>query len=289
MSTTTLTAIVAGFPPGLRPPKPLPGENMLQLVIRNYPKQWRNCVDLLRRDYNASEAVCSKLSQGEAIADLSPDIQQQIERWVNFRLPTHRRTLQQLVEIRDGLKKRKGAPLQIELSEIIWPRPKNLPDDTEAKQAASLGATVVRLDGQERGLLDTESLLNHIHGDYFWILPGGTHLFGPTTEIALIRVLREFQKDPKLALYSDQCYCIIVRSSALRSLIASGKKLSPDLRENAKMLQEAGFQIASNSDPDTRLAEIEALYVGRDDRLRKTSKFVSETGGTSWWRRLLGG
>lgn len=285
MSTTKLTAIVAGLPPGLRSPKPLPGENMLQLVIRNYPKQWRNCVDLLRKHYNASEAVCSKLSQGEAIADLSPDIQQQIERWVNARLPTHRRTLQQLVELRDSFEKRKG---EIELSEIIWPRPKNLPDDTEAKQAASLGATVVRLDGQERSLLDIESLLNYIHGDYFWILPGGTHLFGPTTGIALIHVLREFQKDPKLALYSDQCYCIIFRSSALRSLIASGKKLSPDLHENAKMLQEAGFQMASNNDPGTRLAEIESLYKGRDDRLRKTSKFVSEARGTSWWRRLLG-
>jgi len=71
MSTIKLSAIVTGFPPGLRFPRPLPGESMLQLVIRNHPQEWRNCFERLREDFHASDAVCSSLSRGEAIADLA--------------------------------------------------------------------------------------------------------------------------------------------------------------------------------------------------------------------------
>ena len=294
MSMIKLTAIVTGFPPGLRPPTPLPGESMLQLVIRNHPQEWRNCLKRLRNDFDASEAVCSRLSQGEVIADLSPAISREVERFMNLRLPSHGRTLQGLADIRDQMMKPGGLSQlwQLEMTEIIWPRQKNPSGDTEAEEyAASLGATVVSVDGQERGPLDIGSLLKHIHGDYLWILPGGSRWSGPMSVMALIRVLRGFQENPKLALYSDQCYCMIYRTSALRALMSSGKTLSSELRDNARMLQEAGFQLASDNDPIHGLVEIESLYGGQHDRFSQMPSrrgTVSEAGRTSWWRRLLG-
>lgn len=294
MSKIKLTAIVTGFPPGLRPPTPLPGESMLQIVIRNHPRQWRNCLERFRNDFGASEAVCSRLSQGDVVADLSPVIRKEVERFMNLHLPSHGRTLQGLAEIRDQMMEPEGlAQLwQLELTEIIWPRLKNFSCDAEAQEyAASLGATVVGVGGQEGGPLDIGSLLQDIHGDYLWILPGGNRLSGAMTVVALIRVLRAFQENPKLALYSDQCYCMIYRTSALRALMASGKTLSAELRDNARMLQDVGFQITSDSDPIHGLVEIESLYGGQHDRFSQmpsSRASVSKVGRTSWWRRLLG-
>jgi len=293
-SKIKLSAIVSGFPAGFRPPKPLPGESLAQLVIRTHAYEWLNCIERLQEEFHASQELCSRLRKGDLAAVVDPVVKRQIERFMNLRLPSHERTLRGLAEIQERLQEPGGLnqlwPLQ--LTEIIWPRQKDTSGNTEAeKLAASLGVTVVAIDTLEPRPLDLGYLLKYVHGAYLWILPGGSRLSGPTTIMALSRVLRGFHENPKLALYSDQSYCMIYRTSALRTLIASGKTLSAELRDNARMLQEATFELAADNDPICRLVEVESLYGGPQDTLNKmhlSKRSSSRIGETSWWRRLLG-
>lgn len=287
MSKMTLSAIVTGFPPGVRDPTPLPGETVAQLVIRNHPQEWLNCVELLKREFQVPEDVCSRLRRGDLSAAADPVTQREIQRWFMMRLPTHGRTLQGLAELRKDMRGQLGQLWQLELSEIIWPRPKNPSGDMEAEKLAE-SLEVITIGAEQAGPLDLGSLLKHVHGDYLWILPGSSRLDGTLTMMALIRVLRAFQEKPKLALYYDQHYSMIYRTAALRALMASGNTLSAELRENARMLQQAGFELATD---DGRLVKIEPLYGGQDDRFtgkRSPEGRSSPTGRASWWRRLLG-
>lgn len=154
MSQITLSAIVTGFPPG---------ETVAQLVIRNYRQEWLNCVELLKRDFQVPEEVCSRLRRGN-IATADPATQREIERWFMMRLPTHGRTLQGLADLRKDMRGGLGQLWQVELSEIIWLRPKNPSGDREAeKLAEALG--VITIGAEKPGSLDLGSLLKHVHGD----------------------------------------------------------------------------------------------------------------------------
>jgi len=288
MSQITLSAIVTGFPPGLRPPKPLPGETLAQLVIRNHQQEWRNCVERLKKDFHVPEEVCARLRRGDTAAAVDPTAQREIERFINLRLPSHGRTLQGLAEIREQMREPGGLSQvwELQLIEIIWPRQKNPSGDRKAEEfAASLGVTVLGIDTEKPGPLDLGYLLKRVHGEFLWILPGGSRLSGPMTIMALIRVLRGFQEKPKLGLYSDQCYSMIYRTSALRALVASGKTPSSELRDNAKMLQEAGFELSADNDPNHGLVEIESLYGGQHDphsQMESGRGARSRTESTSW-------
>ena len=46
-----LTAVLNRFPSNLIAPKPLPGETILQCVVRNYPREWQNCLERREKDY----------------------------------------------------------------------------------------------------------------------------------------------------------------------------------------------------------------------------------------------
>jgi hypothetical protein len=263
MSKITLSAIVTGFPPGVHPPTPLPGETLAQLVVRNHPQEWLNCVERLEREFHIPKEVCSRLRRGEIAAAADPVTRREIERFMNLRLPSHGRTLQGLADLRKAMREDfLGQMWQLEFSEIIWPRQKNPSGNMETEKfAESLGVIVI--GAEKAGPLDLGSLLKYVHGDYLWILPGGSRLRGtPLTMMALIHVLRAFQENPKLALYNDPPYCMIYRTAALRALMAAGKALSAELSENARMLQQAGFELAADDDPRSRIVEIEPLYGG---------------------------
>ncbi len=292
MERATLSVIQGGFPPELRVPKPLPGESLAQLVIRNHPQEWRNCVERLGNDFGVSEAVCARLLRGEVSAVSDEAAQDQIEGFMNFRLPSHGRTLQGLAELREALRApRLGKFVQIELTEIIWPW-QGPPRDPRAESLAeSLGVIVVDFDTAEAGPIDLESLLDHVHGDFLWVLPGGTRVWGAMAVMALTRVLRTFQERPKMALYSDQHYSQIYRTEALRALLKAGKALSADARENGRLLQEADFGIAADDERMHALAELEPLYGGPPDDFPQSlagGKTSRHTARGSWWRRLLG-
>ncbi len=294
MSQVTLSAIVTGFPAGLRQPKPQPGETLVQLVIRNHAQEWRACVERLAKDLHVPEEVCARLREGDTTGVVDPAAWPEIEQFMNQRLPSHGRTLQGLADLRKRMLESGGLslPWRLELSEIIWPRQRNPTGDRSAEMfAESLGAVVVSVDSEKPGPLDLGSLLQHIHGDYIWILPGGSRLSGPRVSMALTRVIRGFQERPKVALYSDQCYSMVYRTAALRALIANGKTLSAELRDNAVMLQQAGFELAADSDSIHSLVEIEPVYREQHEQLHKPLQEEKRTESpaerTPWWKRMM--
>lgn len=270
MSKITITALVTGSPPELRRPKPLPGENIFQLVIRNHLEQWQNCIERLKKDFNVDDEICSSLLRGEQFELLDIAVKRVIARFMNHHLPTQGRTLEGIADLRKELEKPGFRdPWNIQLTEIIWPRLKNPNVDKQTENVAlSFGVTIVEIE-QELISLGIGSFMDQIHGDYIWILPAGTQLLGNRTETGLLLVLTLFKENPRLALYSDQCYCVIYRTSALRALIESGKKLSSENRDNARMLEEAGFELAADNDPIHNLVKLESIYGGKCDSNRK--------------------
>ena len=266
---------------------------MLQLVIRNNPQQWCNCLERLKKDFRVPEEICAHLRRGETVTTIDPAAQREIELFMNLRLPSHGRTLQGLAAIRDQMLGPAGLSRlwPLKLGQIIWPRQKHPSGDTEAKKlAAALGVTILNVPSENPRPLDLGSLLKHVQGDFFWILPGGSRLSGPMTIMALIRVLRSFQDKPQQASYSDQCYSVVYRTAALRALTAGGSTLSAELRENARMLHEAGYELAADNDPIHALAEIESLYGGKHNRnteARPAKDTFRAAGLRSWCRRIL--
>jgi hypothetical protein len=287
MSGITLSAIVSGFPPELRSPRPLPGETMAELVIRNHRQEWLNLADRLRREFHVSEDVYSRLRAAQWHTAADPAVRREIEWWMNMRLPTHGRTLRGLAELRDDMRGPMGQIWQLELVDIIWPRQNDPSGNTDAEQLAeSLG--VIYAGAPQAGPLDIGSLLRYVHGDYLWILPGGT-LLSPVTTMALLRVLRAFHDNGQLALYYDRGHSMIYRTAALQALLSASRTLSADLRENARMLQEAGFELAANDDPRVSLVELEPLYGGEgrgaSGRRLAAGRRSPATQSSTWPRR----
>ena len=258
MKQVEMTALMTGFPPGISTPKPLPGETLGQLVIRNYPREWRNCVAMLGSEFAVGSAICDQLLRGGLNENLNKSAQDEIKRFMTRRLPSYGRTLDGLAEVRRYFADHRAGSLRVSLCNILWPRQIGLAGEAEAEEMSKV-LEVESLIVDQAGPLDLGAVLQHVCGEYLWILPGGSRLDGPTTVMRLNRVLLSFESDAKLALYSDQLYCKLYRTRALRTLMASGQVLSANLGESARMLVDAGFQV-SVGDPAMPLAEIEALY-----------------------------
>jgi hypothetical protein len=241
---------------------------MMQLVIRNHPRQWNNCLERLQKEIHLSPELAARLRSGQSIPGLDPMLLREIERFMNRHLPSHGRTLMELAEMRDQW--RGEDPLakiwNLRIVQILWPRQKDPSGNDQAEKfAESLGVTIPMLNdnNNEPGPMDMNALLKHVQGDYLWIIPGGTRLASAFATMSLVRVLRSFEEKPKLGSYSDQCYCLIYRTAALRTLIASGRTLSSESRENGRMLHDAGFEFAADNDLNLALAILEPFYGGK--------------------------
>lgn len=283
MGRITLSVIVGGFPAELRSPRPLPGETWTELVIRNHLQEWLNLADRIRKERQLSDEAYSRLRAGHIPAAGDPAVRREIDRWMNLRLPRHGRTLQGLAELRDQMRGDLGQIWQLELADIICPRQRDPSGNTDFRRLAeSLGAVTVEV--AEAGPMDLGALIGYVHGDYLWILPGGTRL--SATMIALIPVMLAFQGNERLALYHDGSYSMIYRTAALRALLAAGMTLSGDLGENARKLQEAGFELVAD-DAGLSLAELEPIYGGQVRRLpegQPAGRGSPATRSPSGWR-----
>jgi len=292
MDTTTLSAIVTGNPPGLRSPKPLPGETWVQMIIRNFPDEWQNCIERMNGEFGFSDGVKHQLRKGDLSGVTNPLMQDRIARFVNFQSPTHGRTLYGLADLRNQLRKpdaigglNQGHPIQ--LIEILWPHIQIPSRDGKAEQLAkSLDVTIIK--DMVPGSMDVGSLLNYIHGDFVWILPGGSRI-SSFASLLLFRILNFFQENPNLAVFSDMGYCIIIRTEALRMVTANAKRSSSELQNSAKLMKEAGYDAAGDS--IFNLVEIEPLYGGKPiypNENQSKKRHIDQTERTSWWRRRLG-
>jgi hypothetical protein len=293
MSAVSVSALVTGFPPQLRVPKPLAGETLAQLVFRNHPDEWRNCVERLERDSHVPKDVCEHLRRGDLQKVTDPAIKAEVERFLNLRLPSHGRTFLGLTELRAELREPviktllAGAPY--ELLEILWPRQPHPGGDRSAEALAEAqGVAVISLPAGPGREMSWADLLPHVHGKYLWVLPGGTRLFAPTVALNLGRVVRWFESSPLLAMFSDQCFSMVYRTEVLRGLLGQGKALSPQAQQIARLLQESGYQLAADATPAARLTELEAAYGGDGPTTSEIFKGMVRPGasGQPWWKRL---
>jgi hypothetical protein len=285
-SKMTLTALVTGFPAGLRQPKPLPGENLFQLVIRNHPREWRNCVERLTSDFGVSSDQAGALLKGQLEVIQDAKVRNQIERFMNSRLPSHSRTFRCLKKLRDDLQSEPYlSTSNYEIIEILWPRQRDPSgDQTVEKLAAGLGVNVIPTPTDGSLQLNLADFLPHIHGQFLWLVPGGTKFMSAITALQLDRVMRYFQQMPRGAMYLDSAFSIIYRTSALSDLVGRGQYLSPESREMARNLDLAGYKFAADDDPEDALCELEPEYGGP----RRKIQTVTES-RSPWWKRIFGG
>lgn len=88
------------------------------------------------------------------------------------------------------------------------------------------------------------------------------------------------ESNPSIAMYFDGSYSVIYRVSALKEIATRRGLISANLQENAKMLQEAGYLLCSDTDLESALCEIEQIYGGNYPFPRPQK--------TGWFRRLFG-
>jgi hypothetical protein len=276
----TLSAIETGFPTYIRRPKPLPGETLGQLVIRNHPQEWRNFVDRLANEKGLSSSTCSRLLDGQLdTQDLR--VRHEIEQFMNYRLPGHLRTLKSLADLREQLKK---SPI-LNLLEIIWPMQPD-PDGNirHREQAERLGVTVIPAPVGPREL-DLSTLLPHINGDFMWLVPGGTKFFAMLVAMSLARTIPHLAESEKRAFYGDGGGSFIYKVAVLRELLRRGQPLPANSCEMARVFHENGFELASNK--NEILCELEKEYGGRDPEEIEWLWERNKDKSPSWWQRLF--
>ena len=287
-SRLALTALVTGFPAGLRQPKPLPGETLSQLVIRNHPQEWLNFIKRLAEKVYLSPEQAGALRAGRLGAIQSEKVRTEIEDFMNFRLPTHGRTFHCLDELRDLQEELKeeayGMVGDYVLLEILWPRQRDPSGDSSAERMAeNLGAKVVPMPSDASLTLNLAGLLPHVHGDLLWLVPGGTRFMAPIVDLQIRRVVRHFQVAQRCGMYADNVSSFIYRSSALRDLSARGQLLPPDSREMARALQMSGYELAMDQGTDNAFCELEPEYGGPRRKIQRRAEEKRP-----WWRRWLG-
>ena len=282
-----VSVIVTGFPAQLRNPEPLPGETKIQLAIRNNRGRWGICVENITSKTPMSEEMKACLLDGnmDPIAN-NAAAQAEVERFVNVCLPTSGRTLQGLARLREHTQSLRGVA---EIIEIIWPRERNPSGDAHiAKFSEPLGITVIWIPTGAPNTLDLGSLLHGIHGEFVWLVPGGTRL--PITDAVerLDRVIGCLAASPKRAVYSDNIASCVLRVSALHELVRRGQPLPPDQGDLGRLLRQAGYELVGDDDPDLALCELEGEFGGWSGS--RGGRHARESGrGRSWWQRLFGG
>ncbi len=273
-----LTAVVTGYPSNLRRPSPLPGESALQMVLRNYGREWENLLESLTKEFDLSQEDAKQLRAGGEPPKLDRSIHRQINNFINFRVPCFQRTMKCLVDLREDLTDTRTG---VELVEILWPRVGALTGEGgDAGSAEELGVTVLPACAGSDDTLDLVKVLPHVHGEFVWFVPGGTLFMASLVAMSLGRVLRYLAGTPRRAFYFDGESSEIYRVSALRELAASGG-IPAETREVARRLQETGYELMIERDPDSVLCDLERQYGG-------SYSPYSAPPAIPWWRRLLG-
>ena len=57
----SVSAVVTAPPPGVRSPKPVPGETMANVVIRNFPGEWSNFLERVRAEFPLDRATLNAM------------------------------------------------------------------------------------------------------------------------------------------------------------------------------------------------------------------------------------
>jgi hypothetical protein len=143
--------------------------------------------------------------------------------------------------------------------EILWPKQEGPTHDAAADRVAqSFGARTIPMPSGGSRELDLFSMLDEIHGDYVWIVPGCTQIW-PEQSVGLLRVKRCFDAQPRCALYTDNAGSFIYRVSSLRAVRPASSTSSADVN---RLLQSGGYTVAADDEPAARLCHLEKEYGG---------------------------
>jgi hypothetical protein len=292
-SPTTVSAIVAGFPAQLRQPRPLPGETLAQVAIRNNPNRWKVCVANLTSTHGVPKEACAQLLAGNFDAVTTPGAQREVERFVNLCLPAPGRTIDGLARLRDAAS---NGLFGYTISDILWPRETPLNPSSQAKamaeksQALADRLRVNVLSSPTIGslALDLGWLLPHVHGEFLWMVPGGTRLPMSDPFGRLKRVIQHLTSSPRRALYSDNIASYVVRTSCLSELAHLGGSLPADPALLGRLLRQSGYELTGDENSELALCELEREFGGwsRNVSLHEP---VSSAAPRPWWKKLFGG
>lgn len=274
MNKISISVVVNGFQ--LQKPNPLPGETIGQFVIRNHPQEWRNCIDRLVHDFGATKEDCERLSRG--ILDVGDDkIRSEVERFMYRRLPSIRRTLMSIAELRDSFNEPPMSMLaQVSINEILVPQQLSPVNNEQIIQACRLyGAKIIWLDLVEENSFFINKVLPEIQADLIWALPGGTYFMSPTTSILFTKIITYFSEWPDLALFFDKKYSTIYRTEALRNIVKQGHTLPTETYEQGLLFQKCGYKAHAQ---EMDLVELEEIYRVSSNKFTKRS----------WVSRLFG-
>jgi len=233
---------------------------MAQLVIRNHPHEWRNFLEHMQEVVGLSSSERARLTRDGPGGVTDPRLQNEVERFMNHRLPCHGRTIEGLANLRQQLEK----PLQLMMAgfriiEILWPRQEGpSPNAAADRVTESFGARIISISGASSRVLDLFSTLEEIHGAYVWIVPGCTQIW-PEKSICLVRVKRCFDADPRCALYTDNAGSFIYRVSSLHAVRPAHDTSGADVN---RLLQRAGYTVVGDHEPAARLCNLEKEYGG---------------------------
>jgi hypothetical protein len=255
----TLSVLITGLPANCIQPSPRPGESLFQLIIRNNQDEWRNYLHLLLQEHGLPDRSRERFLQGAFTAEDSKWASL-IERFMNSHLPTAWRTLEAVAELREEL-----ASQPVQLVQILWLRTENAAGGDKAQVAARrFNAEMITLP--RSAILDMEGpyaflpkVISRIQGAFLWIVPGGTRFIPPMTAVGIRNVLDGFSKRPKLAMFVDELYTIVIRTQALRTAIQRGTLWPNDIKEQVKTFLKSDYDVWIQRMP---LAELEPAYGG---------------------------
>jgi hypothetical protein len=274
-----------GFLPHLIKPKPLPGETLLQLVVRLFPDQWEGFVERMASEQGFSKTVHDRLLIG-LYEESDKETEHKILDFVNYHMPTHWRTLESLISLQKKLKSRLSRPSgQVDLIEIIWPREQHSSENGFTENyVKERGVTLLSTVHGPARELDLNAALPSIQGEFVWLVPGGTNFMPSIVAGTLQRIIDYMTESPRRAFYADGAHSLILRASSLRELVNQGKIVPANYRDMARLLRERGFELAVNK--EIILCVLEREYGGLG--LGDVDELPDSKDTTPWWRKVSG-
>jgi hypothetical protein len=151
--------------------------------------------------------------------------------------------------------------------------------------ARGMGVSLLPMPAGPSRELDMASLIPKVSGQFLWLVPGGTIVDSVLAAISLRRVIGYMAEDPNRSFYSDGSMCFIYRVEALRALLHSGHKLPANTGEMARVMQQAGYELAADSAPEGALCRLEEIFGGPSRDAAGASQMHRQK--LSWLHRFL--
>jgi hypothetical protein len=282
-----ISTLITGTPSCVSAPKLREGESLIHFLIRTYPKRWNNFIENTSYRFPDQRDVCKKLrssafdgidpvtcdsfhwvvplSSLPILDGIDPLVCEELEKWINYQVPTIWRTMHDLLYFKEHL-----------VRQIFWLQSRRGDDclsKSEEEQAREMGIEVI--GGEDRNI---SAILGRAEGSYIWTVPGGSNV-SAWVESKIVSILVQMESDMSIAQFYDRHYSFIYRVSALKEIAERLGFLSPDPDEIARDLRKLGYRLFMIAEDESPLCTIEEIYGGPPYPPRQ---------GKSWLRRILG-